>query len=217
MTALLAGRTLDAVRAEDRNRDGHPDVWRSFDRHGRIARLSVDTNFDGRSDVEEFYEGGALVRRQTDRDFNDRIDLIQRFDPDTRLLVQSVTDVDADGVADLLVLFHEGQPVYRRQAACCSIDLAPVAGETGGDDRIDDDPLLPLGDPFSSDPSIRKTQVSAAPAFASSVPVGIPRHSEERSAIGTASSVVVAEVGDLPTAHAATFSTRAPPSLRLFS
>lgn len=218
MTALLADGPSGAVRAEDRNRDGRPDVWRSFDRHGRIARISVDTNFDGRSDVEEFYESGTLIRRQTDRDFNDRIDLVQHFDPATRLLVQSLTDVDADGVADLLVLFHEGQPVYKKRAVRPSTDPVPVAVQASDGDRAEDDPLLPLDDPFSGDLSFKRTQVSAgAPAFAPYVPVGIARHSEERSEFRTVSTVAVVDVGALPAAHAVTFSTRAPPSLRLFS
>src|SRR6266851_130679 len=70
----------DRTRTEDRNRDGRPDVWRSYARDGRVARIAVDTNFDGRSDVEEYYEDGALVRRESDRDFNDQIDLVQEFD-----------------------------------------------------------------------------------------------------------------------------------------
>jgi hypothetical protein len=215
MTALLAGRPLGAVRTEDRNRDGRPDVWRSFDHHGRIARISVDTNFDGRSDVEEFYEDGALVRRQTDRDFNDRIDLVQHFDASTRLLERSLTDVDADGVADLLVLFHEGQPVYQKYAESSATELVRVSVQTSGD-RTEDDLLLPLDDPFSGDLSLKSTQAAAAQAFAPYVPVGIPRYSEQRSAAGTASNVLVAEAGDLPASYAATVSTRAPPFLRLF-
>ena len=130
LTTLVASRPPGATRAEDRNRDGRPDVWQSFDRNGGIARISVDTNFDGRSDIEEFYEAGTLVRRQTDSDFDDRIDLVQHFDP----------------------------------------------------------PLTPYA------------------------PVGMLLHSEERSAFGAVSQVVVVEVDDLPTAHAAHFQ---PALLRL--
>src|SRR5215831_18824492 len=217
LTALVAGRPLDATRAEDRNRDGRPDVWRSFDRQGRIARISVDTNFDGRSDIEEFYEAGTLVRRQTDSDFDDRIDLVQHFDPSTRLLERSLTDVNADGVADLLVLFHEGRPVFEKHAQWPLTELVPVSVQTGGD-RTEDDPLLPLDDPFSGDLSFKRTPASAGNApLTPYAPVGIPLHSEERSAFDAVSHVVVVEVADLPTAHAAPSSTRAPPSLRLLS
>ncbi len=104
------------IRTDDKNRDGRPDVWRVYDRQGQLATMAVDTNFDGRSDVHEYYERGALVRRESDRDFNDRVDLVQEFDATTRQTVRSLSDVDFDGVADLLVLFQGGQPVYSEWA-----------------------------------------------------------------------------------------------------
>src|SRR5215468_7567717 len=135
MVALLVWHLPDAVRAEDRNRDGRPDLWRSFDPQGRMAVVALDTNFDGRSDVEEFYEAGALVRRQADRDFNDRVDLIQHFDPETQRPVRSLTDVNGDGVADLLVLFKEGEPVYTKWAPRTDEAPATVALQVGGGHR----------------------------------------------------------------------------------
>ena len=109
------GRRPDAraVRTEDQNRDGQPDVWREYDGLGRLAGVLVDTNFDGRSDVHEYYDDdGALVRRESDRDFNDRVDLVQEFDAKTRERARSVVDTDFDGTADLLVLFQGGKPVW---------------------------------------------------------------------------------------------------------
>src|SRR4249920_1079341 len=97
--ALWTGRPGRDVRTEDQNHDGRPDVWRAYDRHGHLARVAVDTNFDGRSDVQEFYEDGALVRRESDRDFNDRVDLVQEFDAKTAESMRSVVDVDFDGTA----------------------------------------------------------------------------------------------------------------------
>src|SRR5438477_5876587 len=121
------------VRAEDRNGDGRPDIWRTYDRLGRVSDVTVDTNFDGRSDVHEYYQRGALVRRESDRDFNDRVDLVQEFDPTTREPVRTVVDVDFDGTADLLVLFQGGQPVFSEWAP----PVAPAA--VGGDRRLTSD------------------------------------------------------------------------------
>ena len=104
------------VRTADQNGDGRLDIWRTYDRHGRLTQVAIDTNFDGRADVQEYYERGALVRRESDRDFNDRIDLVQEFDPTTRERARSVIDVDFDGSADLLVLFQSGQPVFSKWA-----------------------------------------------------------------------------------------------------
>ena len=78
------------VRTDDQNRDGRPDVWRVYDHQGQLTAVAVDTNFDGRSDVHEDLQGGALVRRESDRDFNDRVDLVQEFDATTREAVRSV-------------------------------------------------------------------------------------------------------------------------------
>src|SRR5580692_13067095 len=100
------------VRVEDRNGDGRPDVWRTYDRQGRLTEVALDTNFDGRSDVLEYYDQGALIRRETDRNFDGRIDLIESFDRITHERVRSLTDVDYDGRADLLVLFSHGRTVY---------------------------------------------------------------------------------------------------------
>src|SRR4029077_17187245 len=100
------------VRSADRNGDGRADTWNMYDREGQGSQGSIDTNFDGRADVPERYERGALVRRELDRDFNDRVDLVQEFDPTTHEYARSVTDVDFDGTADLLVLFQGGRPVF---------------------------------------------------------------------------------------------------------
>ena len=70
----------DVRTDDDKNRDGQPDVWRVYDRQGELSSMAVDTNFDGRSDVHEYYQRGALVRRESDRDFNDQVDLVQDFD-----------------------------------------------------------------------------------------------------------------------------------------
>src|SRR5690242_5277313 len=114
--AVLAFQSDAHLRTEDHNRDGRPDVWRTYDRHGVLARVALDTNFDGRSDVQEYYERGTLVRRESDRDFNDRVDLIQEFDSKTSESRRSVVDVDFDGTADLLVLFQGDRPVFTKLA-----------------------------------------------------------------------------------------------------
>jgi hypothetical protein len=213
MVALLVWHQPDAVRAEDRDGDGRSDLWRSFDRHGRTAVVALDTNFDGRSDVEEFYEAGALVRRQADRDFNDRIDLVQHFDPETQRPVRSLTDVNGDGIADLLVLFQEGEPVYTKWALSTGKASATVALRVGGDHGEPDSLLLPLDDPFSADLAITTTHaLTNAPEFTPSAPVGMPEHPRDASTFAIAPRVSVADVSDLSAAHVSKFSPRAPPA-----
>jgi hypothetical protein len=148
------------VRSTDQNSDGQPDIWRTYDRQGRLSHVAVDTNFDGRADVEEYYDRGALVRRESDRDFNDRVDLIQDFDPVTREPLRSVVDVDFDGRADLLVLFRDGQPVYSKWASpattVAAVSSTPRAAKAR---RAPTDHLAPLLDPFAADLSVRAVHV----------------------------------------------------------
>jgi hypothetical protein len=152
---LLALRPDRHVRTEDHNRDGRPDVWRIYDRHGLLTRAAFDTNFDGRSDVQEYYEHGALVRRESDRDFNDRVDLIQEFDARTSESRRSVIDVDFDGTADLLILFQDGRPVFTKWAHARAATAAAVPVRTA------DDQLASLTDPFLADPAIKALNSAA--------------------------------------------------------
>ena len=151
------------VRTEDQNRDGRPDVWRVYDRQGQLAKVAVDTNFDGRSDVHEYYEGGALVRRESDRDFNDRVDLVQEFDTTTGEAVRSVADVDFDGTADLLVLFQGGQTVFSKWARLVTPAAvsANAALHAAASSRTADDQLAPLEDPFRTDLSVKAVRAVA--------------------------------------------------------
>jgi len=151
------------VRAEDRNGDGRPDIWRTYDRLGRVSDVTVDTNFDGRSDVHEYYERGALVRRESDRDFNDRIDLVQEFDPTTLEQVRSIVDTDFDGTADLLVLFQDGKPVFSTSAHLVA-PLAMNAGaapDAGAWPRAARGQLVPLKNPFRGDLAVQAGHAGA--------------------------------------------------------
>jgi hypothetical protein len=147
----------DSVVTEDLNHDGRPDVWRIYDADHHLTEVFRDTNLDGHLDVREFYEQGALVRRESDRDFNNQIDLIEDFDAVTGDRSRSVVDLDSDGRADLLILFQGRNAVF--------VKAAPPRRSTPTSHALSDAParardvLLPLDDPFSGDLAVR-------PAFA---------------------------------------------------
>jgi len=143
------------LHTRDTNGDGRPDVWQYFDNRGSLVRVNRDTNFDGRSDVQEWYEDGRLVRRETDRNFDDRVDLIDEFDATTGARTRAVFDADFDGRADLLVLFADGTPVFTKWATPEETAGAAALVETPSD-RDSDNPLLRLGDPFSTAETIRR-------------------------------------------------------------
>jgi hypothetical protein len=145
---------------EDRNGDGRPDVWRTYDREGRLAEVAIDTNFDGRSDVQEHYEAGILVRRESDRNFDDRVDLVQQFDSTTQDQVRAVEDVDFDGTADLLTLFQSGHAVFSKWARSSAPFGSARAPKSGTERRVSDDPLTDFSDPFEHDLAIRVSPVA---------------------------------------------------------
>lgn len=166
-----------SVRTEDRNGDGRPDVWRIYDRQGRLAEIAVDTNFDGRSDVCEYYDQGVLVRRETDRNFDGRVDLIESFDRTTHERVRAVADVDYDGRADLLVLYHDGQVVYSKWAS--SIAPATAARHADwdlGHSTLRAADLAALDDPFRADLVVQAVNPDRGPEDCGAVPVsgGMP-------------------------------------------
>ena len=160
LCAIVAAVELSTLRrfvsTTDRNGDGRPDVWRHFDARGQVTRVDVDSNFDGRPDIHEFYERGTLVRRESDRNFNGQADLIEEFDAETHGQTRSVVDVDFDGTADLLVLFQDGRPVSSRYAAPTHID-SPTQRTVRETDGLR---LAALVDPFESDLTVRGVRVA---------------------------------------------------------
>jgi hypothetical protein len=152
---LLSGRGAISqlpthLLTRDINRDGRPDVWQYYDSRGVLLRVNVDTNFDGRSDVQELYENGHLIRRESDRNFDDRVDLVEEFDAITGQHTRSVVDADFDGRADLIVLFSNGTPVFS-QWTPSEVHVAILnSSGSSAPDRHSDDSLRTLDDPFST-------------------------------------------------------------------
>jgi hypothetical protein len=143
--ALGAARSGGRISTDDRNGDGRPDVWRMYDAAGHLVEVAVDSNFDGRSDVREIYTNGHLTRRESDRNYDDRVDLIEDFDATTDQRVRSTVDANYDGTADLLVLFADGRPVYSEWAVDRRT-ATPIAVPAS---------TRELRDPFAGDRTVR--------------------------------------------------------------
>ncbi len=155
------------MRTEDRNHDGRPDVWKFYDTAGHLRRTLTDTNFDGASDVDEYFEFGALSRRVIDRNFDRRADRDDKFDAVTHERVRSVVDTDFDGRADLLVLFQDGRPVHTTWASALPSDVRRV--EAPQSDAPSGTPsFAPMADPFRGTTSFRSVHLAATldPAIA---------------------------------------------------
>ncbi len=223
-SAAIVSRWPSAVdiRTEDHNGDGRPDVWRAYDRHGQLSTVAVDTNFDGRSDVHEYYADGALVRRDSDRDFNDRVDLVEEFNPTTREHVRSVVDVDYNGTADLLVLFQAGRPVFSTWARPAAPGFGAADSRAGSSaaQRTADAQLAPLDEPFSEDAALRavRVPVRSGELIGLSTSGGMPGSPTDATvSLALSSSVPVPGLAPLPSATPPSHAPRGPPRSRLLS
>jgi len=174
--AAVAAREIwsatQQVRTEDHNGDGRPDVWRRYDARGRLVEVDVDSNFDGRADVQEYYERGSLVRRESDRNFNGQADLIEEFDTETHARTRSVIDIDYDGAGDLLILFSNGAPVFSKWASASRPAGQPHGSSPAGGDGTGH--LARLSDPFESDLAVRAIHTWIADECAGLSPPGGP-------------------------------------------
>ncbi|MEI9895833.1 MAG: DUF2007 domain-containing protein [Chthoniobacter sp.] len=64
----------------DRNFDGKIDKWEFFDSEGRPERLECDENYDGQPDLWYFYANGSVQRSEQDTDFNGQPDWFGYFE-----------------------------------------------------------------------------------------------------------------------------------------
>jgi hypothetical protein len=221
ITAMSLWSLSGHVRTADRNGDGRLDIWHIYDSHGRPLRVVIDSNFDGRADVHEYFERGAFVRREADRDFNDRIDLVQEFDPTTREHARSLIDVDFDGSADLFVLFRGGQPVLSKWV---HLDT-PVSLRTDSalhhsvSPRTARSQLAPLTNPFAGDLAVRGVRVTEGceHCVGLSSSGGLPTSRTVVPSPLVVSSNASESHSDLSTAAVLQYSPRGPPLSHLFS
>jgi hypothetical protein len=218
MAAVSLWPPAGRVRSEDRNGDGRPDVWRQYDRWGTLTEVAIDTNFDGRSDVYEYYDQGVLVRRESDRNFNGQVDLVEEFEATTHENFRSVIDVDYDGTADLLVFFRGGRLVVSQWAHPVAAGLkwpddAP-ARRAESMDSSDGGQLAPMTDPFRRDPAVRAIHraLGSDACVGLSTSGGLPGSSIDAVVLMTASARLVAPV-DQPRSLTAVLprSPRGPP------
>ena len=212
VAAVEVWPTARHLRTEDHNGDGRPDVWRRYDNRGQLTEIDVDSNFDGSPDIEEYYEQGILVRRESDRNFNGQIDLVEEFDAEAQGRTRSVVDTDYDGTADLLVLFRDGQPVFSERTAPPK-NSGIATGSSPGIDQGGAGHLARLMDPFGSETAVRAihTASNADGYVGLSSSGGLPRSRVAVSRVSPSARLIARDVQP----HALTLlprrSLRAPP------
>jgi hypothetical protein len=139
------------VTTVDRNGDGRVDLWEYHDGpFGTVTKIVEDTNFDGRPDRFSYIVDGVL-RRESDANFDGRVDQVEECDVDGNR-TRTVRDTDRDGIADLLILYRDGVPVYSQRADADQL-ATRVPSQHGGS----------LVDPFLNETTISRVSRKVDP------------------------------------------------------
>lgn len=212
MIALTAGAVVQSwpvgprLRAEDRDGDGRPDVWRIYDQQGQLVEIDLDTNRDGRPDVQEHYRHGVLVRRESDRNFNGQIDLVEEFGSPGVEPVRELIDVDYDGSADLLILFQNGRPVAVKEAP--KAVSAPAQTRAAAPAR---GVLIALLNPFANDNTFQGVVPTADPWVGLAPSTAVAAAAPSVDAPASVSVSIVAAPDRLSSIRPTVRSPRGPP------
>ena len=88
-----------------------------------MTKITEHTSFDGRPDRFSCLVDGRL-RWESDTNLDGHVDQIDDFDADG-YRTRTVRDTDHDGIADLLVLYRDGAPVYTTRASTSALAASP--------------------------------------------------------------------------------------------
>jgi len=199
--AALWQRHGPSLRTEDRNHDGRPDVWRWYDADGRLVRLELDTNFDGRPDAREAYRDDRPIRVEIDTNLDNRIDRVVEFDPQTHDVIREEIDTNLNGTADVLLLYEHGRPVF----------VEHVVDDVAAAEPEEPDALLAFNDPFLNDLAVRSTFTRLDPVIAVLASAGAPQQLVRISAPRTGRSIARCSLSPVRTIHRRSILVRGPP------
>ena len=88
-----------------------------------MTKITEHTSFDGLPDRFSCLVDGRL-RWESDTNLDGHVDQIDDFDADG-YRTRTVRDTDHDGIADLLVLYRDGAPVYTTRASTSALAASP--------------------------------------------------------------------------------------------
>ena len=113
------------VQEVDLNKDRQADVFNVYRERQNAARLMVrkelDMNYDGRIDMTTFFtEEGRIDREALDTDFDGKIDRIDHYQSNIRVMCE--IDTNADGRSDIYSYFEGKPPHITRKERDANLD-----------------------------------------------------------------------------------------------
>lgn len=91
----------------DVNFDGRIDLIRTFSADEELLVERLDHDFDGRIDVVNYFEQGAIVRKEYDTNYDATIDMWRYYDQG--MVSRKEADLNYDGRVDYWEYFEQGQ------------------------------------------------------------------------------------------------------------
>ena len=86
----------------DKNGDGKPDEWFTYNLKGELVSLKKDRNFDGKIDYIESYKNGKISVLMVDMNGNGVFEAILHYDDQGRMETLE-RDLDDDGKIDRII------------------------------------------------------------------------------------------------------------------
>lgn len=149
----------EVCRIVDLNLDGAVDSFIYYDEQGRIRRTESDFDRDGRADEIGIYNGGVLVQKQRETNFDDKLDTWDYYEGDR--LARRERDSDADGIVDQWWTFNN--PTNPK----CAV----VATDANADGKPDPDSVVDLcGEQYGAPKATPAPDAGAPAAAASATP-----------------------------------------------
>lgn len=102
------GQRLRSATASNGSR---PDRVATYDRAGRLSRVEIDADLDGRFELTRIYVAGKLDENRIDSDGNGRVDRVQKFEG--AFMSAEDFDTDEDGAANLRMTFSKEGTLLR--------------------------------------------------------------------------------------------------------
>jgi hypothetical protein len=120
--SCIEGVSQGDIVAVDVNGDGRPDI-RTVMRGGRPYCRETDANFDGRVDIIRFFDDqGRPTRVEDDYDFDGRIDVVATYE--NGVIVSDMLDTNFDGRTDTWRDYENGH-------------VSEMRRDTNSDGRVD--------------------------------------------------------------------------------